>query len=122
MNTCGCTPSVLASTLSRRAFVAESIALGALVLAGLHVPSSARAAPISNVYGTVSAGTGLNLRTGHDTTYAIIRTLPHGTRLSILETWGDWFRVSALGTAGWVASWYVTLVGTPSRTICRCDT
>jgi uncharacterized protein YraI len=78
-------------------------------MTGTSVPSAASAAP--SLQGTVTARVGSNLRTGPDTTSAVVRTLPCGTRLSIKEMSGDWFRVQVLGITGWVYSWYVSLAG-----------
>lgn len=102
----------IACTISRRAFAAGSVTLGGFLLAGAIAVSTSRAAPITNLHASVRARPGLNLRSGHDTTCAIIRSLPCATELSIVEAWRDWFRVDALGSTGWVSSWYVTLVDT----------
>jgi peptidoglycan/xylan/chitin deacetylase (PgdA/CDA1 family) len=45
-----------------------------------------------------------------------------GTRLAIIGTASDWFKVTAFGTTGWVNSWWVTLTGTPSTPIRRGNT
>jgi peptidoglycan-N-acetylglucosamine deacetylase len=82
-------------------------------------PEPAAAVTLSGVTGTVTSTDGLNLRTKASTSGKIIVTLPNKTRLSILGTSGDWFKVTALGKTGYVSSWYVTLNGTPSREIYR---
>jgi peptidoglycan/xylan/chitin deacetylase (PgdA/CDA1 family) len=42
--------------------------------------------------------------------------------LTITQTSGDWFKVTAGTSTGWVNSWYVDLVGTPARVITRGNT
>jgi len=105
--------------LSRRAFLASTALVAPAVLLGGLSPEPAGAVAVSNVSGTVSVAGGLNLRTGPGTGYRVIRTLPNGTALAISETSGDWLKVIALGSTGWVNSWYVTLSGNASRTIHR---
>jgi peptidoglycan/xylan/chitin deacetylase (PgdA/CDA1 family) len=83
----------------------------------------ASAVGISGVTGTVSASDGgLNLRSGPSVDRRIIRWLPNGTRLSIISTSSDWFKVIAAGYTGWVNSWYVLLAGTNSTVITRGNT
>ncbi|WP_255438329.1 SH3 domain-containing protein [Brevibacillus sp. AG162] len=53
---------------------------------------------------------GLNLRSEPNTTSAIQATLPVGSKLTVLEKQGDWYRVNtAAGKAGWVAGWHITV-------------
>lgn len=54
----------------------------------------------------------LNLRTGPDTAYAVIRTLPAGTTLKILEAVGAWLRIDAGGSQGFVFGEWVQRTGT----------
>jgi peptidoglycan/xylan/chitin deacetylase (PgdA/CDA1 family) len=85
-------------------------------------PRSAEAVVLSGITGTVNASDGLELRTGASTRYRAVATLPYGTKLTIAGTCSDWFKVKALGKAGYVNSWYVTLTGTPSKEIYRGNT
>jgi peptidoglycan/xylan/chitin deacetylase (PgdA/CDA1 family) len=85
-------------------------------------PPAAGAVPLSGVYGVVNASGGLSLRTGPSSGYRLIRTLPNGTPLAIIQTSSDWFKVTTSGTTGWVNSWYVTLTGTPATGIARGNT
>jgi peptidoglycan/xylan/chitin deacetylase (PgdA/CDA1 family) len=70
----------------------------------------------------VNATGGLNLRTGPSASYRLIKTLPYRTRLGIIQTSSDWFKVTTSGSTGWVNSWYVTLIGKPSVAISRGNT
>lgn len=114
------TTSPLVVLTRRRLLASTALAVPALLLTTFS--NSAGAVAVSNVSGTVNASAGLNLRTGPGTGYRIIRTLPNGTRLTISETSGDWFKVTVSGTVGWVISWWVTLLGTASTTIHRGNT
>jgi peptidoglycan/xylan/chitin deacetylase (PgdA/CDA1 family) len=110
--------------LSRRRFVTRSALGGAVALAsslGIGAPAVGAVA-LSGVSGTVNAAEGLQLRTGASVRYRAIATLPYGTRLAIVGTSSDWFKASVQGKTGYVNSWYVTLVGTPSREIYRGNT
>ncbi|UED73281.1 SH3 domain-containing protein [Brevibacillus sp. DP1.3A] len=53
---------------------------------------------------------GLNLRSEPNTTSAIQATLPVGSKLTVLEKQGDWYRINtAAGITGWVAGWHITV-------------
>ncbi|MFG0213233.1 SH3 domain-containing protein [Brevibacillus porteri] len=53
---------------------------------------------------------GLNLRSEPNTTSAIQATLPAGSKLTVLEKQGDWYRINtAAGKTGWVAGWHITV-------------
>jgi peptidoglycan/xylan/chitin deacetylase (PgdA/CDA1 family) len=90
-----------------------------LSLAGLMAVPEAAAVSLASVRGKVNAPAGLSLRTGPSTRYRVITILPYGTPLTITGTTSDWFRVTAAGKSGYVNSWYVTLIGTPSVAISR---
>lgn len=85
-------------------------------------PGEADAATISGVKGTVNAGGGLNFRTRASTSAPIIKNLPYGTRVNIIGTNGDWFKINVSGKNGYVNSWYITLIGTASTVINRGNT
>jgi subtilisin-like proprotein convertase family protein len=61
--------------------------------------------------GTVTAAT-LNVRSGPGTSYSIVRTLSSGTRVTVHETSGMWYRVTWSGAGSgpyWVYKTYVRL-------------
>jgi cell wall-associated NlpC family hydrolase len=74
---------------------------------------------VSALYITASAGTiaygaatvdatSLNIRTGPDTTYPIVKTVPHDEKIVILEkTSAEWFHAVYSGVEGYVASLYL---------------
>jgi peptidoglycan/xylan/chitin deacetylase (PgdA/CDA1 family) len=85
---------------------------GAGLIHELFEPMAAAAVKISAVTGVVSSADGfLNLRTGPNVAYSIVRALPTGTVFTANQTSGDWIRITALGSIGWVNSWYTTLTG-----------
>jgi len=54
----------------------------------------------------------LNFRTGPSTGYAIIYTIPAGTRVTVVARGpSGWIQVRYAGRLGWVASWYCTISG-----------
>lgn len=58
--------------------------------------------------GTITA-TSLNLRSGPSTSKAVVVTLKQGTKLTITDTSGSWYKVKTpAGTVGWVSSTYVS--------------
>jgi peptidoglycan/xylan/chitin deacetylase (PgdA/CDA1 family) len=89
----------------------------------LLLPEPVSAVAISGVTAVVSSSDGfLNLRTGPSTARPIIRRLYNGATVSVLQTSGDWFKVSAGSVTGWLNSWYVVLNGTKSQVITRGNT
>jgi len=57
----------------------------------------------------------LNVRSGPGTQYAVIGSLPNGTRVTVLEQRSGWWRVQAGSLKGWVASQYLRAdTGTPA--------
>ena len=81
-----------------------------LCVSSLYITASAG----SIAYGAATVGaTSLNIRSGPDTTYAIVTTAPHNEKLVILEkTSADWYHVVYNGTVGYVAALYLTDVVT----------
>ncbi|MBW8382731.1 MAG: C39 family peptidase, partial [Youngiibacter sp.] len=59
----------------------------------------------------------LNMRTGAGTGYAIITTIPAGTKLESLGTSGGWHKVSFSGRTGWVSGSYVTILSGYSQKV-----
>jgi peptidoglycan/xylan/chitin deacetylase (PgdA/CDA1 family) len=115
-------PRLTRRDFGKRALAALTIA-AVPGIATLALPEAAEAVPLSGVTGVVSSSDGvISLRRGPSTSYALIRQLPNGTPLSIIQTSSDWFKVIAGGTTGWVNSWYVYINGTPSRLISRGNT
>jgi hypothetical protein len=51
----------------------------------------------------------LNVRSGPGTEYAVLKRLPHGTQVAVLERWGLWARIalSEEQTEGWVLQRYL---------------
>lgn len=119
MNTNTCSRRQLLARAPR--FLLAPALLGALG-ADLLVADDAEAVGLSGVSGVVSSSTGLNLRSGPYANRRVIRWLPNGTKLSIIGTSSDWFKVTAAGYTGWVNSWYVLLSGTKSTVITRGNT
>ncbi|HEY8341664.1 MAG TPA: N-acetylmuramoyl-L-alanine amidase, partial [Calditerricola sp.] len=57
----------------------------------------------------------LNVRSGPGTQYAVIGSLPNGTRVTVLEERTGWWRVQTGSLTGWVASQYLRAdTGTPA--------
>lgn len=82
-------------------FAGSSFPLFALAEVGDHVVTTAR----------------VNLRTCPDTAgCSVLRTLPHGTHLSVAERQGDWLHVKSLQSdeIGWVHAGYTQVVESPS--------
>jgi len=51
----------------------------------------------------------LNLRSGPSTRHEVVRQMPHGTRVEVLKTPGDWYRVRhASGAKGWAHSKFLS--------------
>lgn len=65
--------------------------------------------------GTVStSSTGLNLRSGPGSSYAVLVSIPNGTSLTLTGMDNNWYQVSYNGYTGYVSSQYVTLGGSTS--------
>ncbi|MEG0708161.1 MAG: SH3 domain-containing protein, partial [Cellulosilyticaceae bacterium] len=64
--------------------------------------------PTSKV-GTVTID-GLNVRSGAGINNSVVTKVNKGTKVTLLETKGDWYKVKLLdGKAGWVSKTYITL-------------
>lgn len=59
--------------------------------------------------GTVKVNDVLNLRASASTSATILKSLPNGTVVKILETTDKWYKVEVDGVTGWVSSDYVTV-------------
>lgn len=57
--------------------------------------------------GTVKVSDSLNMRETASTTAKILKGLPNGTTVTILETSNGWYKVKAGGITGWVKSDYI---------------
>lgn len=56
----------------------------------------------------VSAGDGVNLRSGPYTSYSLIENIPYGTELEVDATYNGWGEVFYQGNFGWIALSQVT--------------
>jgi hypothetical protein len=56
----------------------------------------------------VNAAEGLNLRTAADPASVVLKVIPFGTKLTVLDTQGDWYKVEYDSAAGWCAKLYTT--------------
>ena len=57
----------------------------------------------------------LNLREGAGTNYEIIKVLPKGSGVTIID--GPWYLVTASGEKGWVSGKYLDLDGVPAAVL-----
>lgn len=57
--------------------------------------------------GTVKVSDSLNMRESASTTAKILKGLPNGTTVTILETSNGWYKIKVDGTTGWVKSDYI---------------
>lgn len=64
--------------------------------------------PIKAVVSTDSGG--LNMRTGADTTYSIIQTIPKGTEIQVLGSGSNWYYITYNDSYGYVSEDFVTLI------------
>lgn len=72
-------------------------------------------APAASTYIKTTAN--LNMRTGTGTGYAIITTIPSGTKLESLGTSSGWYKVSYSGRTGWVSGGYVSVLSGYSQKV-----
>ena len=56
----------------------------------------------------VTPDAGLNMRKGASTSYAVIKTLPKGTQVTVHSTSNGWSKITANGTQGYVSSQYLS--------------
>ncbi|MBM7800518.1 peptidoglycan/xylan/chitin deacetylase (PgdA/CDA1 family) [Microlunatus panaciterrae] len=90
---------------------------------GLGHPSQAAAVGVANLTAkTRTPYSTLNLRSCASTSCTVLRSVPHGTLLTLTAASGDWFKTSYRGATGWVHSRYTVLQGTPSKTLRRGNT
>ncbi|MBO2516561.1 MAG: hypothetical protein CW338_04675 [Clostridiales bacterium] len=77
------------------------------------VPTPSAAALTAKV--NTSSGS-LNLRSSGSTSGRILRTIPKGATVTVLEKGGTWSRISYSGTTGYVMSKYLIFAATPKPT------
>ena len=53
-----------------------------------------------------NASLGLNLRQAADSASQVLKVIPFGTKLTVLETQGDWYKVEYDNATGWCAKLY----------------
>ena len=86
---------------------AISLILIMVLLASLPILTAGAVGPIAAGTAKVNASA-LNVRTGAGTNYSVIRSIPNGTTVVVLEKTSDsWYRVSTGGTAGYVSADYL---------------
>lgn len=77
-----------------------------------YVPESTAAAnsSSSSVYALVNCAGGLNLRSNASTSANVVKLIPNGTSLDVIDVSGEWVQVKDdSGSIGYVSSQYVTL-------------
>lgn len=55
-----------------------------------------------------NASEGLNLRKEANATSEVLKIIPFGTKLTVLETSGDWYKVTYDSATGWIAKLYTS--------------
>ena len=76
-------------------------------------PPVATAVPEETAHAVVVAQeSGVNVRSGPDTGYAVVGRLEPGQQAGITGRYGDWWQIDLNGTKGWVANWVVTATDT----------
>ena len=58
----------------------------------------------------VTAQSGLHLRTGPSTSYAIILTMPYGATVNVVAASGGWYKVTYSGHTGWASGAYLATI------------
>ncbi len=61
---------------------------------------------------TMKTTANLNMRTGPSTSYASVSVIPKGATVTLLESRGDWKKVSYNGKTGWSSGRYLTAAST----------
>lgn len=64
---------------------------------------------------TATPTTNVLIRTGPDTSYRAIGTIPRGMPVPVLGESGRWLQVSYNGLKGWSAGWLMTVSGAPAE-------
>jgi len=57
-------------------------------------------------------GSAVNLRSAPGTSNSIVTTVQKGQRFQVLETRGDWYKITLGNQTGWIAGWLVETVNT----------
>lgn len=61
-----------------------------------------------NQYGYVTASSGLNVRSGPSSSYPILGQLSKGTKVTILDLTGNWYKIIYNGSIGYVSKDYIS--------------
>ena len=78
-------------------------------------PQTMRAMSLYPQYGKVNATGGLNLRSGPSKEYRVKTGIPNGSKITILDKTGSWYKVSYAGYTGYVSSQYVDIINTSNN-------
>ena len=89
---------------------AATVALTLALIGGLSFNPANTLMSQAATTGTVTASA-LNVRSGPSTSYDRINTISEGTKITILSTEGDWYKVEVNGKEGYVSSQYVSVNG-----------
>ena len=71
---------------------------------------TASAQPYTAKLINVNGGSIVNFRKGPSLSSGIIRTVPVGTKVTVLEHGTDWCKVDVDGTIGYISTWFMTPV------------
>lgn len=89
---------------------AATVALTLALIGGLSFNPANTLTSQAATTGTVTASA-LNVRSGPSTSYDRINTISEGTKITILSTEGDWYKVEVNGKEGYVSAQYVSVNG-----------
>ncbi len=82
-----------------------------LIIAAVLIPAQYIVSAAGSIaYGAATvAASALNVRSGPDTSYDVVDTIPYSSRVVILEkTSADWYYINYRGTTGYIACMYLT--------------
>ena len=99
--------------MNRRVFISRLAVGSAATAATVLLPRAEPAGAVSiDLSGVVEASDGfLNVRTGPSTARTLLESVPSGTRLALLQTSGDWFKVATGRSTGWAHSGSIVVSG-----------
>lgn len=95
----------------RKVAMLLSILLLLVIILGSWTSADASAANI----GIVSTRTSLNVRSGPGTNYRVIGSLRNGTRVALLGSSGNWYKINYGGKTGFVSKSYVKVQAAPTK-------
>ncbi|MBR3217326.1 MAG: SH3 domain-containing protein [Exiguobacterium sp.] len=95
------------SSWSLKLLLSSSLAISGTAIVPFQLDSSGIQSTVAEAASTYTTTANLNLRLSAATWSPVLLTIPSGSSVTYISTYGSWYKVSYGGKTGYVASQYV---------------